>query len=332
MKFLFLIIYIIGTGLSQKTGGSFYGATNHSDNSCVDNKGQHIPENLLYTPGEDECQVCRCVKQMPVLCRTFFCAPPTNCLRLRVGSACCQWICDDWDKPGSLSDIGLRLVASCVTAILSLSLLFFLVYRLRQRRIRSRQNHFQAESFNSELGSVDRQLTQMGWRKSLGQFSRPFPPSYDEAVMNSNLTETIQYQVPAPTYFTSHHSTPQYPDDPVIPYQVATLGRQVLPPVPDSNTTAPSTLRSIRNITHNHQPAQQSSDEQSSHNVDTTYSENVSCEKNCCRHDIKSLATSRLCDNTVASSDAIRVESPEADTYNQPVSLPLVNDCEKEES
>ena len=67
---------------------------------------------------------------------------------------------------------------------------------------------------------MDRQLTQMGWRKSLGQFSRPFPPSYDEAVMNSNLTETIQYQVPAPTYFTSHHSTPQYPDDPVIPYQV----------------------------------------------------------------------------------------------------------------
>lgn len=33
-------------------------------------------------------------------------------------------------------DTGLRLVASCITAVLSLSLLFFLIHRLRQRKIR----------------------------------------------------------------------------------------------------------------------------------------------------------------------------------------------------
>lgn len=33
-------------------------------------------------------------------------------------------------------DIGLRSVASFVTAVLSLSLLFFLIHRLRQRKIR----------------------------------------------------------------------------------------------------------------------------------------------------------------------------------------------------
>ena len=40
---------------------------------------------------------------------------------------------------------------------------------------------------------------------------------------------------------------PQYPGDPVIPYQVATLGRQVLPPVPEATYTLPSRLRRIRN-------------------------------------------------------------------------------------
>ena len=37
---------------------------------------------------------------------------------------------------GSNPDIGLRMVASSVTAILSLCLLFFLIYRLRRRRLR----------------------------------------------------------------------------------------------------------------------------------------------------------------------------------------------------
>ena len=40
---------------------------------------------------------------------------------------------------------------------------------------------------------------------------------------------------------------PQYPCDPVIPYQVATLGRQVLPPVSEATYTLPSRLRRLRN-------------------------------------------------------------------------------------
>ncbi len=80
----------------------------------------------------------------------------------------------------------------------------------------------------------DHQVSHMGggWRKPFTQFSRPFPPSYDEAVMaNSSMME---------------EPAPQYPGDPVIPYQVATLGRQVLPPVPEATYTLPSRLRRIR--------------------------------------------------------------------------------------
>ena len=48
---------------------------------------------------------------------------------------------------GAVSDLGLRLMASAITAIFSLSLLFFLIYRLRQRRLRGRQNHLEAEGY-----------------------------------------------------------------------------------------------------------------------------------------------------------------------------------------
>ena len=135
--------------LGQNTGGFYYGPSpDNTKGSCTDNKGQNIPEGLLFAPGVDDCQVCTCHQRMPVLCRTLMCPPAKSCLSLRVGSACCQWVCDDW----SFSDVGLRLVASAVTAILSLSLLFFLIYRLRQRRMRSRQNHLQAQTIVTDLG------------------------------------------------------------------------------------------------------------------------------------------------------------------------------------
>lgn len=47
-------------------------------------------------------------------------------------------------------DIGLRSVASFVTAILSLSLLFFLIHRLRQRKIQGKIRQLRrAECFES---------------------------------------------------------------------------------------------------------------------------------------------------------------------------------------
>ena len=135
-------------------------------------------------------QVCTCLRQLPVLCRTVLCAPPQGCRSLRVGDACCEWVCDQWEgAEGGVSELGLRLVASAVTAILSLSLLFFLIYRLRQRKLRGRQNHLEAESFRREESRAEE------FPGRLGSFQldnlkphdrillrRPFPPSYSEAV------------------------------------------------------------------------------------------------------------------------------------------------------
>ena len=142
--------------MAQNTGGFFFGPATSvkGEGACVDNKGQTIPEGLLFTPGPDECQICTCLRNLAVLCRTLLCRPPKNCLSLRVGEA--QWICDEWDTSAgsSLGDVGLRLVASAITAILSIALLLFLIYRLRQRRLRGRQNHLQAESYNSVVGQA----------------------------------------------------------------------------------------------------------------------------------------------------------------------------------
>ena len=169
-------------------------------------------------------KVCTCLRQLPVLCRTVLCGPPQGCLSVRAGDGCCQWFCDRWENEGSqVSDLGLRLVASAVTAILSLALLFFLIYRLRQRKLRSRQNHLEAENYSGGGGGGQ---TSLGEEISLPELDlkpddslsqqRPFPPSYDEAVFGSyegNLgpmaAEEAEFE--APPYSSIQH-------DPVISY------------------------------------------------------------------------------------------------------------------
>ena len=145
-----------------------------------------------------------------------------------MGDACCEWVCDQWDDSvsGSVSDLGLRLMASAITAIFSLSLLFFLIYRLRQRKLRSRQNHLEAEGYSQEevMEDITGQTTSFHLNTIKPHdrimLRRPFPPSYSEAMYS---TGGAGGQLEAPPYNSIHA-------DPVISYPVATLGRLVLPP------------------------------------------------------------------------------------------------------
>jgi hypothetical protein len=190
-------------------------------------------------------QVCTCLRQLPVLCRTVLCAPPQGCRSLRVGNACCEWVCDRWDEEGQdgqASDLGLRLVASAVTAILSLSLLFFLIYRLRQRRLRGRQNHLAAEGSDaaSPGGEELRPLPpHLGLKPELHH--RPFPPSYDEAMLGVEgpLDGQEPEELEAPPY-SAVQSDPAITSTPApSSYPVATLGRLVLPPVEEHRAARP---------------------------------------------------------------------------------------------
>ena len=120
-------------------------------------------------------------------------------------------------------------MASAITAIFSLSLLFFLIYRLRQRKLRSRQNHLEAEGYSQEevMEDIAGQATsfQLNSMKPHDRIMlrRPFPPSYSEAMYSTGCGGGAGLaQGEAPPYNTIH-------GDPVISYPVATLGRLVLP-------------------------------------------------------------------------------------------------------
>ena len=117
-------------------------------------------------------------------------------------------------------------MASAITAIFSLSLLFFLIYRLRQRKLRSRQNHLEAEGYSQEevMEDITGQTTtfQLNTIKPHDRIMlrRPFPPSYSEAMYSTGGAGGAQLE--APPYNSIH-------GDPVISYPVAILGRLVLP-------------------------------------------------------------------------------------------------------
>ncbi|XP_068248275.1 integral membrane protein DGCR2/IDD-like isoform X2 [Palaemon carinicauda] len=117
---------------------------------CVALDGQRVPHGQTFVPGPDYCTVCKCEEGKPRLCQAVLCQPPQDCKSFRVGKSCCDFIClDDMlpklpgDTPHATTDLGLRMVASAVTAILSLALLLFLIHRLRQRRLRAQQQYYE---------------------------------------------------------------------------------------------------------------------------------------------------------------------------------------------
>ncbi|XP_066994047.1 uncharacterized protein [Anabrus simplex] len=130
---------------------------------CTDLHGRTISQGLHYVPGPDTCTLCVCDSGHPKWCKAVLCSPPQDCKSFRLGNSCCEFICLDdtlqkHPRPNNTvldtgTDLGLRLIASAVTAILSLSLLFFLIHRLRQRKIRGRQNRQLSEDERS-LGSI----------------------------------------------------------------------------------------------------------------------------------------------------------------------------------
>merc|ERR1712172_159990 len=93
-----------------------------------------------------------------------------------------------------------------------------LIYRLRQRKLRSRQNHLEAESYSGGGGGQ----VSLGEEISMPELDlkpddrltlqRPFPPSYDEAVFGSiGPMGEADTEFEAPPYSSIQH-------DPVISY------------------------------------------------------------------------------------------------------------------
>ncbi|XP_046751937.1 uncharacterized protein LOC124414871 isoform X1 [Diprion similis] len=197
--------------------------------SCKDLQGRFFESGFHYSPGPDACTLCVCDNGNPKWCKAVLCSQPQDCKSFRVGTTCCEFICMDDTLPvgggdgnsgigGGLgdgntsSDMGLRLVASCITAILSLSLIFFLIHRLRQRKIRvcvaGRQNRQLTDEQRSlgSMGYLERGGLSHGgpaddmscgggyplWKPPGNYFPRgEAPPPYEEAVAAARAEQAL---------------------------------------------------------------------------------------------------------------------------------------------
>ncbi|XP_076045312.1 uncharacterized protein LOC143027720 [Oratosquilla oratoria] len=197
---------------------TFHGVGSMSSWECVGLDGTRVSHGEDFIPGPDYCTVCKCEEGKARFCRAVLCQPPQDRKSFHVGTSCCDFICldkvlphiPDGDHPNQNStDLGLRMVASAVTAILSLALLFFLIHRLRQRRLRAQQHFFedQLDAHNGEVchgGNCCRNDTYCNvtehadffldahspystWKPPSGLYSPhgEAPPSYNEAMANS---------------------------------------------------------------------------------------------------------------------------------------------------
>ncbi|XP_051161477.1 uncharacterized protein LOC127281676 isoform X2 [Leptopilina boulardi] len=224
--------------------------------SCKDSQGRSYETGFHYVPGPDPCTLCICDNGNPNRCKAIICTqetlPKQDCRSFKFGNTCCEFICmDDTLSSGSNEktegdgtaisegngnyDTGLRLVASCITAVLSLSLLFFLIHRLRQRKIRvcvaGRQNRQVSEDQRSlgSMGYLERGGLQHGvpmedmpcggtyplWKPPGNYFPRgEAPPPYEEAVAAARAEQVLLSTSPhalspsnfPSTYLTSHSS------------------------------------------------------------------------------------------------------------------------------
>ncbi|XP_034943100.1 uncharacterized protein [Chelonus insularis] len=247
---LTLVLYVCDEVYGAGGGGGSGG----NGGVCKDLQGHTYTTGVYYIP--EPCTLCVCDNGNPKWCKAVICrlsqksVPKQDCKSFRIGTPCCEFIClDDTlssvtnDKTDGIEnnngdssatyDLGLRLVASCITAILSLSLLFFLIHRLRQRKIRAgRQNRELTEEQRSlgSMGYLERgglshgmQMDEMScsggyslWKPPGNYFPRgEAPPPYEEAVaaaraeqalltMNPNALSSLNLRNSYLTTYSSH--------------------------------------------------------------------------------------------------------------------------------
>ncbi|XP_017884998.1 uncharacterized protein LOC108627914 isoform X2 [Ceratina calcarata] len=194
--------------------------------TCKDQQGRSSENTFIYIPGPEPCTLCVCDNGNPKWCKALVCKYAEEYCKSS-GAICCQYICmddamlsipnDKTDGIGSNTtdattnyDIGLRSVASFVTAVLSLSLLLFFIHRFRQRKIRGRQNRQLAEDQRNlgSTGYLERDGLSHGvpmddipygcgvsyplWKPPSNYFPRgEAPPPYEEAVAAARAEQAL---------------------------------------------------------------------------------------------------------------------------------------------
>ncbi|XP_065210631.1 uncharacterized protein LOC135838797 [Planococcus citri] len=125
---------------------------------CTDIYGRSITPGIHFIPGPDICQLCVCDNTTPKWCKRVLCSPPQNCKSFVMGSSCCDYSCLDntIQSGGDFRDeIDRRFLITIATAFLILTVLLFIIHKLRHRTIHvgRLQNRQLAEDRRS-IGSI----------------------------------------------------------------------------------------------------------------------------------------------------------------------------------
>ncbi|XP_032085136.1 integral membrane protein DGCR2/IDD [Thamnophis elegans] len=197
--------------------------------TCVDIKDNIVDEGYNFTPkGDDPCLSCTCHNGEPEMCVAALCERPQGCQHyLKDPKECCKFTCSDPDGYSLFDSMasGMRLIVSCVSSFLILSLLLFMVHRLRQRRRERIESLIGANLHHFNLG---RRMP--GFDYGPDGFGTGLTPLH---LSDDGEGGAFHFHDPPPPYTAYKYPDIQHPDDPPPPYEASINPDNILCSPPD---------------------------------------------------------------------------------------------------
>ncbi|OCT98286.1 DiGeorge syndrome critical region gene 2 S homeolog isoform X2 [Xenopus laevis] len=197
--------------------------------TCVDIKDNIVDEGYYFTPkGDDPCLSCTCHNGEPEMCVAALCERPQGCQQFRKDpKECCKFTCLDPDGSSLFDSMasGMRLIVSCISSFLILSLLLFMVHRLRQRRRERIESLIGANLHHFSLG---RRMP--GFDYGPDGFGTGLTPLH---LSDDGEGGAFHFHEPPPPYTAYKYSDIQHPDDPPPPYEASISPDIILCSSPD---------------------------------------------------------------------------------------------------
>ncbi|XP_036132219.1 integral membrane protein DGCR2/IDD isoform X5 [Molossus molossus] len=206
--------YIV-TSRNRSLGGHWEVA--FKGQTCVDIKDNVVDEGFYFTPkGDDPCLSCTCHGGEPEMCVAALCERPQGCQQYRKDpKECCKFMCLDPDGNSLFDSMasGMRLIVSCISSFLILSLLLFMVHRLRQRRRERIESLIGANLHHFNLG---RRIP--GFDYGPDGFGTGLTPLH---LSDDGEGGTFHFHDPPPPYTAYKYPDIDQPDDPPPPYEAS---------------------------------------------------------------------------------------------------------------
>nr|XP_033812464.1 integral membrane protein DGCR2/IDD isoform X2 [Geotrypetes seraphini] len=191
--------------------------------TCVDIKDNIVDEGYYFTPkGDDPCLSCTCHNGEPEMCLAALCKRPQGCQQYQKDpKECCKFTCLDQDGSSLFDSMasGMRLIISCISSFLILSLLLFMVHRLRQRRRERIESLIGANLHHFNLG---RRMP--GFDYGPHGFGTGLTPLH---LSDDGEGGAFHFHEPPPPYTAYKYPDIQHPSDPPPPYE-ASLSQNIL--------------------------------------------------------------------------------------------------------